>query len=151
MLHTIWVKYPSAGLVRTDKLGSYVRRKCKRKEIHVWTTSKQMQTQMGNFPFSCVCISHVWTGETQTQDLKKKKKKNTGSFSSTILEEGLELRLSVLLPLRLRWTCELHLRLHLHLRRTCEPGYSRHNPTGEGEMYILLRVLHVQRGSLFLF
>ena len=54
--------------------------------------------------------------------VKKQNKKQTASFSSAILERGLELRLRVLLPLRLRWTCEL--RLSLHLRRTCEPGFT---------------------------
>ena len=48
------------------------------------------------------------------------------SFSSIILERGLELPMRVLLPMCLRRTCEL--RLRLHLRHTCEPGLRFSNP-----------------------
>ena len=94
---------------------------------------------MENFSFSWVCIcahvriSHVWTGEKKTQKQTQGKKKQvrsfpfylrsvqlTVSFSSSILERRLILRLRVLLPLRLHWSCELC--SLLHLRRTCEPG-----------------------------
>ena len=53
--------------------------------------------------------------------LMLKKKNHLGSVLVHHLGRGLELRLRVLLPLRLCWMCEL--RLRLHLCRTCEPGF----------------------------
>ena len=53
--------------------------------------------------------------------------KNTPALqASSFLERGLELPMRVLLPMRLRRKCEL--RLHLHLRHTCEPGLRFSNP-----------------------
>ena len=62
--------------VKKVRRGSHERRECKRKKINVWTTVTQTQAraptqEMEKNSFSCtsicVCISHVWTGATQTQ------------------------------------------------------------------------------------
>ena len=119
------------------KPGLHVRRKCKRKEIHIWTgfnaSTIVNPSAEAIFLFLAFAFARTFLFQTCEQRKRKRKvKKHTDSIvsmplllsawlstnrSSTILKEDLNCACVSYFPsLRFHWTCEL--RLRLHLRRT---------------------------------